>query len=366
MERQASERERPGDATAAAGQAAAPAAAAPPLLPEHGRLRTRAIATALDLALHATLLVSPRPGALLVRRVFAAGGARTARALARHAPDGVDLLRDERYGPGRGMLLDLYRPVGAEDPLPLVVWFHGGGWVGGSKEELAGWMATIAARGHAVAAPRYGLAPGTRYPAALSEAMAALAHLRRDAGRLGLDADRIVLAGDSAGAQLAAQLAALATTPGYAEQVGVPSTIEPERLRGVVLACGPYDLDLLGAGRARAATTADRLVRAVLWAWSGRRRYAADRRFATASVVRHLSPAFPPALITVGNADPLRAHSELLAARLAEAGAEVETLFFGPDHRPPLGHEYQFDLDGDAGRRFLARMLDFLARRLAP
>ena len=50
---------------------------------------------------------------------------------------------------------------------------------------------------------------------------------------------------------------------------------------------------------------------------------------------------------------------------MATAGAEVDTLFFPDDHQPPLGHEYQFDLDGDAGRLFLERLLAFLDGRLA-
>ena len=81
------------------------------------------------------------------------------------------------------------------------------------------------------------------------------------------------------------------------------------------------------------------------------------------SVTDNLTPAFPPALITVGNGDPLRLHSELFASKLREQGIEPETLFF-PDARPPLGHEYQFDLDTHSGQLFLKRMLVFLQRRL--
>jgi len=72
----------------------------------------------------------------------------------------------------------------------------------------------------------------------------------------------------------------------------------------------------------------------------------------------------PPALITVGNGDPLRPHSELLASKLRAQGIEPETLFYPDAHRPPLGHEYQFDLDTDSGQLFLKRMLAFLQRRL--
>jgi len=88
--------------------------------------------------------------------------------------------------------------------------------------------------------------------------------------------------------------------------------------------------------------------------------------FSTLSVASHVTAAFPSSLITVGNADPLRPHSELLVERLQAQGVEPETLFFPSGHSPPLGHEYQFDLDTEPGRRFFDRMTAFLAERLAP
>jgi acetyl esterase/lipase len=192
--------------------------------------------------------------------------------------------------------------------------------------------------------------------------MQALEYLQFNAVRLRIDPDRIVIAGDSAGAQIAAQLGALVTTSGYAEAVGVTTAITAAQLRGLVLACGPYDLALAR----QASTPVGRLFfQAVLWAYSGTRDFQHDPAFATWSVTGDVSSAFPPALITVGNADPLRPHSELLADRLRATGAEVETVFWPVDHQPPLGHEYQFDLDTQPGQQFLDRMLTFLRQRLA-
>jgi acetyl esterase/lipase len=151
------------------------------------------------------------------------------------------------------------------------------------------------------------------------------------------------------------------TTPGYADAVGVEPTITADQLRGVVLACGPYDLVRLSSTR---TPTAGRLVHAVMWAYSGKRRFLDDQLFATFSLTGHVTQDFPPALITVGNADPLKPHSELLVEELQSRGAHPETLFFPTDHEPPLSHEYQFALDTDAGQLFLDRMLTFLNRQL--
>ena len=344
-------------------QAQRPSGEPMPLVPvTHGGQVGRLVVWCVGAAVRASLLISPWPAALLVRRIFAANGARLAAALDKHAPANVLGFTDERYGADHDMLLDIFRPASATGPLPLVVWVHGGGFVGGTKDELAGYFKLLASGGFAVAAPCYSLAPGHHYPTPLRQLMQALQYLQANAGRLLIDPDRIALAGDSAGAHIVAQASALVTTPGYADALGISPTITSAQLRGVILACGPYDLQL---GR-HASSPAGRLfVQIVLQAYSGTRRFSDDPVFAAWSVTDHVSAAFPPALITAGNADPLRPHSELLSAKLSTQGAEIETLFFPADHQPPLGHEYQFDLDTDAGQLFLDRLLTFLRHRVA-
>jgi acetyl esterase len=336
--------------------------ATPPVPAARGGLASRLVRWCRGAAVRVSLLISPWPAALLVRRVFAASGAKLATALDRHAPANVIGLINERYGADPDMLLDVFRPASASGPLPLVVWVHGGGFVGGSKDELAGYFKLVAGNGFAVAAPRYSLAPGRRYPTPLRQLMQALQYLQANAGRLLINPDRIALAGDSAGAQIAAQAGALVTTPGYADAVGITATITPAQLRGLILACGPYDLQLVR----HPTSPAGRLfMQVALQAYSGQRRFLDDPAFAAWSITDHVSAAFPPALITVGNADPLRPHSELLADRLEAQGTVTETLFFPVGHRPPVDHEYQFNLDTDAGQLFLERLLTFLRQRLA-
>jgi acetyl esterase len=338
------------------------AAETPLLQPGHGTPGDRALRWSLSLAIRGSLLFSPRPAALMVRKVFALGGAKTAAVLEKHAPTDVVALIDERYGDGPDTLLDVFRPASASSPLPLLLWAHGGGFVGGSKDELAGYFKLVAGNGYVVAAPRYSLAPEHHYPAPLRQLMQALEYLQANAERLLIDVDYVAAGGDSAGAHIAAQLAALVTTPGYADAVGVTPAVTARQLRGLVLACGPYDL---GLARTVDNPAGRRLIQVVLWAYSGNRHFLDDPAFAQWSVADYVTPAFPPALVTVGNADPLRAHSELLVQKLQAQGVETEALFFPGDYAPPLGHEYQFDLDSEAGQRFLEHALAFLRRRLA-
>lgn len=87
---------------------------------------------------------------------------------------------------------------------------------------------------------------------------------------------------------------------------------------------------------------------------------ADDPTFMAASVAHHLSPHFPPSFISAGNADPLLSHSQGLITGLASHGVRTGGLMFPADRSPALGHEYQFDLDSDAGREALSRSVAFL------
>lgn len=334
-----------------------------PLVPEAGQgSANRLLRLLADGVIRLSLLVSPRPAALLIRRAFAAGGAEFKRSLDRHAPAGIVAQFDQRYGEEPDARLDVFYPEGTTDALALLLWVHGGGWVGGSKNELTGYFKILAREGLAVAAADYSRAPEHRYPTPLRQMMRALEMLQANAERYHVDPRRIVIGGDSAGAQIAAQLAALVTTPGYARKVGVAPTITPEQLRAVVLACGAYDRTLAGQASSAAAR---RFIKALTWAYTGERHFLTDARSRNWSVTDNLTRAFPPALITVGNADPLRPHSELLAARLDALGVSAETVFFSPQHKPALEHEYQFNLDLAEARQFLARQREFLRRRVS-
>ena len=250
-----------------------------------------------------------------------------------------------RYGDGPAACLDVYVPESAQAAgarLPVIIWIHGGGWIGGNKDELAGYMKLLAARGFVAVAINYSLAPAARYPTPVRQTMVALRFVADNAARFSIDPSRVFLGGDSAGAQIAAQVAALVTIPAYVRAVGVAPTIEPARLRGVALCCGPYDL-----------TT-------ILWSYSGTRDWRDNRSFSNIAVADHLTADFPPAFITVGNADPLAEHSKRLAAALTAYGVEVDALFFPDGHRPPLAHEYQFRLDDPDAQHAFARLVAFL------
>lgn len=125
-------------------------------------------------------------------------------------------VEDLRVAGGRGEIpARLYVPEGAEAVPPVTLFFHGGGWVVGTLETHDATARALArASGSAVLSVDYGLAPENPYPGPVEDCFAALRWTAANGASLGLDSGRIAVAGDSAGANLAAACALLARDRG--------------------------------------------------------------------------------------------------------------------------------------------------------
>jgi acetyl esterase len=134
------------------------------------------------------------------------------------APSEVAAVRDlEARGPDGPIPLRYYRPAGsaAGDVLPVLVYYHGGGWVIGDLETHDVLCRELCNQsGCAVMSVHYRLAPEARFPAAFEDALAAARWVRAQAGTLKLDAGRMAVGGDSAGGNLAAAVALAAREAG--------------------------------------------------------------------------------------------------------------------------------------------------------
>jgi acetyl esterase len=312
-------------------------------------------AVMVAMSVYAAFQLSPWPSVLLIRYSFDKGGAESAVSIAPLVPKDVSAQRDLTYAAGnRDALFDVFAPVNVQAPLPAVVWVHGGGFVAGSRSDLSGYLQILAARGFVTVAIDYSLAPEERFPTPVRQTNAALAHIVANAKRFNIDPQRIFLAGDSAGAQIAAQTALIISDANYALRLGIEPGMARAFLRGVVLFCGPYDPSSLNFE----GPFAD-FMRTVIWSYIGTRN-PGDPRVAQMAGMSHVTTAYPPIFISVGNADPLAPQSVALAGALRAQGVEVDALFFPPDHDPPLGHEYQLLLSTDAGRLAFDRAVAFL------
>jgi arylformamidase len=158
------------------------------------------------------------------------------RAESRAARDQLRCEADYYFGPSPAESLDLY-PVSMRNA-PLLVFIHGGYWRSLDKQDFSFLAPAFVRAGVAVAMPNYGLAPATSIEDMVRQMLHALAWLYRTAPQLGIDARRIVVAGHSAGAHLAAMMLA-ADWPAWAR--GLP----PNLLCGAVCVSGIYDLQPL-------------------------------------------------------------------------------------------------------------------------
>lgn len=144
---------------------------------------------------------------------------RDRRSFTQPAAPEIASVRDlQAAGPAGPIPLRLYRPLGssAAQALPVLVYYHGGGWVIGdldTHDVLCRELCNGA--GCAVAAVDYRLAPEHRFPAAVDDAVAALQWVHDQAAELQLDPARIAVGGDSAGGNLAAVVAIAARDAGH-------------------------------------------------------------------------------------------------------------------------------------------------------
>jgi acetyl esterase len=133
------------------------------------------------------------------------------------APPVAEVRGLEADGPHGTIPVRLYRPLGSmlDAALPVLVYFHGGGWVIGDLDTHDVLCRSLAnGAGCAVASIGYRMGPEHRFPAAVDDVLAATRWVRREAASLGLDASRLAVGGDSAGGNLAAVTAIAARDAG--------------------------------------------------------------------------------------------------------------------------------------------------------
>jgi acetyl esterase len=297
--------------------------------------------------------VSPWPAALMIRHTMNKAG--PAQSLEKYLPSNIAGQYNENYQVGEAdALLDAFYPaeVAATDRiLPAIIWIHGGAWLAGSKNQISGYLKILAGRGYAVIGIDFSWAPAANYPVQLKQVNAALDYIIRNAARLHVDPARIFLAGDSSGAQIAAQFAAMISAFAYAKEVGIAPSISRIQVRGILLYCGLYDFKIMPIAGG---------IRSSLWSYIGYRGFINGPELDQISVARHVTADFPPTFISVGNADYLEPQSISFAETLEKLGVSVDRVFFASDHRPQVPHEFQFYLETLAAQVALERSIAFL------
>lgn len=245
-------------------------------------------------------------------------------------PAGVTECRDISYGShGADNLLDVYYPEGTSTPLPTIVSIHGGGYVYGSKEIYRRYGMDMARRGFAFINFNYRLAPKWKFPTPLADTNRVLHWVVKNAQRYHLDPQRIFLVGDSAGAQLASQYAAMWSNPEYAAlfQLKLPTF----HIRALGLNCGLYDMSERAAAP-RKGLQLDYL---------GKNLPANDPRF---RVLENIRSNYPPSFITTSCEDFLRANADPMCRFLQEKGNTAQWRCYGQEGNKKVGHVFHVNI----------------------
>ncbi len=239
--------------------------------------------------------------------------------------------------------LDLYVPRDATGPTPVLMYIHGGGWVGGTKESNVLRILPYLEMGWAVANVEYRLGAVARAPAAVEDGLCALRWVIRNAGQYNLDASRIVTSGNSAGGHLALTTGMIPASAGLdrecpgSEELSVAAIINWYGITEVG--------DLLDGPNIRSY--------AVEWMGSLENRFEIAERVSPMTYVR---AGLPPTLTIHGDADPIvpYQHAVMLHEKLDGLGVPNEL------HTVPGGRHGGFNQEQTLAifetiRRFLSQ-----------
>lgn len=226
------------------------------------------------------------------------------------AGKGVAVETGLAYGPDAAMhRLDIYRPEGAQGPLPVIIFIHGGSWRDGNRTNYAFAGRGIAQAGFVAVVVDYRKAPDHRFPAFVQDVASAVLWARANIAAHGGDPDRITISGHSAGAHIAAMVA-------LDGQWLTKAGGKPEDVKALVGIAGPYDFLPFTTEAAKDA-------------------FKGTTYLEITQPISFARPDAPPALLLTGDADekvkPRNSHA--LAAALVQQGARATVkLYPGLDH----------------------------------
>jgi len=242
--------------------------------------------------------------------------------LADHSSFGTSSVGTSSAGPGGNVNLRIFRPEGNTSRLPVVMYFHGGGWVLGDAETYDYFMRELTnGSGAAVVFVEYSRSPEARYPVALEECYAATKWIAEHHAELNLDGGKIAVAGDSAGGNLATAVCLLA---GKRNGPAITAQVLIYPVTGHDFNSSSFEQFAKGYFLTRETSK---------WFW---KQYAPDESASTACPLLATEDELknmPAALIITGECDILRDEGEAYARKLTASGVSVTcTRYLGAIH----------------------------------
>lgn len=246
-------------------------------------------------------------------------------------------LSEAAYGTHHKQRINVFRPPGDESHVyPVLIYFHGGGFLVGDKNGYNRICRTLADHGYVTFNVNYRLAPRYQYLAQMQDVANAIDWIYRHANIYGGDCHSIVLAGDSAGALHASWYATGLEKSELFSFVGVKQTIPRHAIRGLLLFYGLYDFDAaLHTGFPFIGTYVHSFL-------LDDQHWPFKERAARLSPIRYVTHTLPPVFLCVGEKDSLWQQSVEYALALRNKGVHTTTLFFSKSSYPDAHHGFLY------------------------
>lgn len=302
---------------------------------------------------------SPTPVAMYVRELFKENPIATEPENYAEIQAKVDVTYDLEYPSDyKKNQYDLYLPRKKDEKVkPLIFWVHGGAFVAGDKDETEIYCTLLAAQGYPVISMNYQLAPEAKYPVPIHQVAEMYEYLVKTYdGNEAIDVHQLFFAGDSAGAQIVSQFLNVQTNSGVAERMNMEQNVPQEDILGVLLYCGPFDLQSLYRPD---ILPLNFYLNRVGWSYVGHKSWVHSEELKDADVIKNVTDKFPPTFITDANIGSFEKSGKMLAKRLEELGVPVTTSFFTLKEKR-LTHEFQFKMGSVEGQETFDLTLHFL------
>lgn len=248
----------------------------------------------------------------------------------------VDLQENVEYGTGADQKLTMHiaRPKDATEPLPAILFIHGGGWQAGSKDMFKKAIRDFASEGYVAASVGYRFAPKYRTPCQIEDCKCAVRYLRAHADELKIDPTRIGAIGASAGAHLSLLLGTMDSGDGCEGEGGWQD--QSSKVQCVVSYFGPVDLTEteIGDNPARQIIN-EQMVRGILTNFVGGKPEEHKDELRQASPITYVGPGDAPMLLFHGTKDVLVPydHAFLMSDAMTKHGIKGRAeLIMGAGH----------------------------------
>lgn len=268
-------------------------------------------------------------------------------------PLGVKVESNIRYmNDYEEQVLDVYYPAQGEGTVPVVLYIHGGGFIAGDKRHTQQYAMTLAKAGYTVFNINYRLAPKFIYPTHIVDVIGAMNWIQQNAATYHGDHNKILIAGDSAGAYLAALTACIGTNSTLAKDLGFVIPFPPKKIKGVLLFSGLYDLET-GFARNFASIKSD------IEMFLGTTDIKSYHHMNQVSVCKNVTSSFPTTFISSGQGDGLYPETVELIKVLQEKGVCYQSFLVDKGQKYGF-HNYQKQLQFPAAKECLVAVMEFM------